>query len=148
MYAAVLVAHGLWRWVVLGAGVAAIVSALQGRGAGAPWQTAAAPYGRFFGIAVDIQVLMGAALFFVLSPLTTEAVNAAVGMPAGSELRYFGALHALIMAAVLIDVHVSAVFIRRAAGDAARYRRSVLLYGITLVLLIAGIPWWRPLLRL
>jgi hypothetical protein len=52
------------------------------------------------------------------------------------------------MTLVLFDVHLSARFIRKAHGDAGRHRRSIILYGQTLALILASIPWWRPLLRL
>jgi hypothetical protein len=48
----------------------------------------------------------------------------------------------------LVAVHLSAVFIRRGVGDRQRLNRSVLCYGLTLAVLLAGVPWWRPWWRL
>jgi hypothetical protein len=139
MYGYVLIAHGAWRWLVLAAGAAAVASALHGLARHAPWQPVAARWGRLFGIAVDIQALMGAALYFLLSPLTTG--------PAGTD-PYFGVTHAATMAGALVAVHVSARLIRRGRSDRARQRRAALFYGLTFLILLGGIPWWRPLLRL
>src|SRR5665213_4432425 len=148
MYRWLLIAHGLWRWAVILAGVAAVCSALWGWRRGQPWHGPATLCGRLFGVAVDIQVLMGAALYLVFSPMTTVALSVNGAAPSGTDMAFFGATHALIMIAVLFAVHLSAVFVRRGRNDAARLRRSVLCYGLTLLLLLAGVPCWRPWLRL
>jgi hypothetical protein len=139
MYVYVLIAHGIWRWVVLVAGAAAVGSALHGLSRRAAMQPVAGRWGRLFGVAVDIQVLMGSALYFLLSPLTTG--------PAATD-PYFGVVHAATMTGALVAVHGSAVLIRRGRTDRDRQRRSALLYGLTLLIILGGIPWWRPLLRL
>lgn len=76
MYPWVLAAHGAWRWIVLLAGAAATGSALYGLWRTTPWQPTGALCGRLFVIAVDIQVLLGAALYLVFSPLTTLGLSA------------------------------------------------------------------------
>jgi hypothetical protein len=104
-------------------------------------------FGRLFGIAVDIQFLMGASLYLIFSPLTNTALNLADSLPEGSDLKFFGVYHGIIMTVVFFDVHLSAVLIRRGKTDATKHRRSVLLYGQTLLAILCTIPWWRPLLR-
>jgi hypothetical protein len=148
MYRWLLSAHGLWRWPVIVAGVAAVGSALWAWRWRQPWHGAPALCGRLFGVAVDIQVLMGAALYLVFSPMTTIALRVNGVAATGTDMAFFGTTHALVMIAVLVAVHLSAVIVRRGYNDAARVRRSVLCYGLTLVLLLAGVPWWRPWLRL
>ena len=148
MYRWVLIAHGAWRWVVVAAGVALVVAALLGVWRRTAWSPATARLGRFFGIAVDIQVLMGATLYLVLSPLTNDAFSAAQSVAAGSDMQFFALRHALIMTFTLVAVHVSAVIVRRGRDDATRQRRAALCYGITLLILMSAIPWWRPWLRL
>jgi len=148
MYRWLLVAHGIWRWVVIFAGIAAVVCASWA------WQRRATAFGRcavcgrLFGIAVDIQVLMGAALYLVFSPMTNVAMRINGAAPSGTDMAFIGTTHALSMIAVLIAVHLSAVIVRRGRDDTARLRRSALCYGFTLLLLLIAIPWWRPWLRL
>jgi hypothetical protein len=148
MYEYVLLAHAWWRWVVLLAGCAAIYAAYRGLSRNLPWSGRGALYGRLFGTAVDIQFLMGASLYLIFSPMTNVALNVADGLPADSELRFFGVYHGLIMTVAFVDVHVSAVFIRRGRDDAAKHRRSIVMYGQTLIIIVCTIPWWRPLFRL
>lgn len=147
MYGIVLIAHGTWRWVVIAAGLAVLLSAARGWSRDAPWSGGASTFARLFGIAVDIQFLMGAALYLVLSPLTNEAMSAGVDAPVGSDLHFFGIIHGIVMSVAFIGVHLSSVLVRRGLTDAARYRRAILCYGLTLVVILGGIPWSRPLLR-
>jgi hypothetical protein len=70
------------------------------------------------------------------------------GLPEGSDLRFFGVYHGVIMTIAFLDVHISAVIIRRGLTDAARHRRSIILYGQTLLIIACAIPWWRPLFRI
>jgi hypothetical protein len=147
MYGIVLLLHGLWRWVVIFAGAAALASAALGLSSGAPWQTGAGRFARLFGIAIDVQVLMGAALYLLFSPLTNDVQRVGGGVAPDSDAHFFGARHALLMTGAFILVHVSAVLIRRTVPDAAKHRRALPLYGLTLLLVLAGIPWWRPLAR-
>jgi hypothetical protein len=148
MYRWLLVAHGIWRWAVIFAGVAAVACAWRA------WQrrsTSFGPcaiFGRLFSIAVDIQVLMGAALYLVFSPMTNVAMRINGTASSGTDMGFIGTTHALIMVAVLVAVHLSAVIVRRGHDDTARLRRSVLCYGLTLLLLLIAVPWWRPWLRL
>jgi len=148
MYRWLLIAHGTWRWVVILAGVAAVASALYALLRRAPWAPRSALLGRLFGIAVDVQVLLGAALYLVFSPMTTVAMSINGTAPVGSDMQFIGVTHALIMLGILVAVHLSAVFIRRGVGDRQRLNRSVLCYGLTLAVLLAGVPWWRPWWRL
>jgi hypothetical protein len=148
MYRWLLIAHGTWRWAVILAGVAAIASALDALMRHTPWQPRSALLGRLFGIAVDVQVLLGAALYLVFSPITTVAMSVNGAAPVRSDMQFIGVTHALIMLGILVAVHLSAVIIRRGAGDHQRLRRSALCYGVTLAILLAGVPWWRPWWRL
>ena len=147
MYDVVLTLHSYGRWVVILAGFTALGAAGWGLARGLPWDNVPKIVGQLFGIAVDVQFLLGAALYLLFSPMTTVALNVADGLPPGSELRFFGVYHGLVMTAAFLDVHVSAVFIRRASTERAKYRRSVILYGQALLIMLCAIPWWRPWLR-
>ena len=148
LYRGVLIAHSAWRWVVLIAGFAAVVNPIMRLSRQQAWAPLGPRLGRLFGIAIDIQVLMGAALYLLLSPLTTIVLNSiGTKLPPGSHLHFIVVEHPSIMIAAFILVHVSSMVVRRARSDAAHQRRAIIFYGVTLLLVLAGIPWWRPLLR-
>lgn len=141
LYRWALIAHSDWRWVVLIAGLATLVSALSGLSGERSWAAGGARTARFFGIALDIQVLIGVAMYLILSPLTTVALAAATS--------FFTVYHPAIMFTAFIAVHVSAVLVRRARSDAGHHRRALIFYGITWLMVLAGVPWgMRPWFRL
>jgi hypothetical protein len=147
MYSGLLVAHGLFRWVVIFAGVAAVGSAIWSLLRQELYEQRHAALGRLFVITVDVQVAMGATLYALFSPLTTLALDQGIAAPPGSEVHFFSSTHWQVMSVVLVCAHVSTALIRRAHGSEARLRRCAVCYGATLAVLIAGVPWWRPLLR-
>jgi hypothetical protein len=147
MYRGLLVAHGLFRWAVILAGLAAVGSAINSLRLREPYERRHAALGRSFVIAVDLQVAMGAVLYAVLSPLTTLGLEQGMTAPAGSEVHFFSTTHLQVMSLALVCAHLSSGLIRRGHDSGARLRRCVLGYGATLAVLIGGVPWWRPLLR-
>jgi hypothetical protein len=148
MYPYVLIAHNTWRWVVLGLGMLLLISVVRGLREQTPWGTGVALKARLFAIAVDLQLLGGVALYLVLSPLTTMARSNADSLQTASEQQFVGLAHGLVMVAAIALVHVAAVLVRKAGNDVTRHRLALGLYGPALLIIIAGTPWWRPLLRL
>lgn len=144
LYRWVLFAHSDWRWVVLIAGFATLASAMTGLSGERAWSAGGAKSARFFGIALDIQVLLGFSMYLILSPLTTVALAVTTTrLPA-----FFTAYHPAIMFTAFVAVHISSVLVRRAHSEAGRHRRALIFYGITWLLLLAGVPWGlRPWLR-
>jgi hypothetical protein len=149
MYTAFLVLHSWLRWLALGAGVAATAAAIGGdRG------SAAAPnrWGLIFLIAMDLQLVIGLLLYFVVSP-TMEAIRANMGEAMRSaQLRFFAVEHLSGMLVALVLVHAGRVLARRAATPAARRRRELICYGLATLIMLLSIPWpglpyGRPLLR-
>lgn len=148
LYRWVLIAHSAWRWVVLIAGFATLVIAVLRLSERRPWAPTGANLARFFGIAVDIQVLMGAALYLLLSPITTVMLGGTyTRLPRNSHAYFFVVVHPIIMIIAFIAVHISSALVRRARSDAGHQRRAIIFYGITLAIIVYGIPWFRPWLR-
>jgi hypothetical protein len=145
LYRWVLIAHSDWRWVVVISGLVTLLSAMGGLSGERPWAAGGAKPARFFGIALDIQVLLGVAMYLLLSPLTTVALaNASMKLPA-----FFTVFHPAIMFTAFIVVHISATLVRRARSDAGHHRRALIFYGITWLMVVAGVPWGlRPWFRL
>jgi hypothetical protein len=145
MYRSILIAHSLGRWLVLVAGATVVLVATARLRSGKPWAPIGPQLDRVFRIAVDVQVLIGAALYLILSPLTTVVLSTTVTrLPSDSDVEFFSVVHPAIMMAAFIGVHVSSVLTRRGRSDASRHRRSITFHGVTLLLILSGIPWWRP----
>lgn len=142
MYALVLLVHSWLRWAVLAAGLAA---ALGGRSRN---DTA----GKWFIILLDVQLLLGLLLYFVLSPFTKEALADFGGAMGNSQLRFFAVEHVFGMVIGTALAHVGRKKISRAPIE-RRGRLALIFYGLALLAILASIPWpgmpaGRPLFRM
>src|SRR5665648_837505 len=104
MYTGVLDLHSLIRWAVVILGVIAIIVALGGK----RWTPQQASLGRWFSIALDVQVVIGLILYFV-SPLGSHALGDMSTTMADPTARFFALEHGVIMiiAAALVHIGVS-----------------------------------------
>jgi hypothetical protein len=145
MYLPVLVLHSLLRWLVLVAGLLAVVRALTGLFGPRPWTPTDDRAGRLFTIALDVQVAIGLLLYGALSPVTRGAFEDLGAAMRNSTLRYWAVEHVALMLGALALAHVGRARIRRARLDAARHRQAAVFFGIALVLVFLAIPWpWMP----
>ena len=56
--------------------------------------------------------------------------------------------HTALMFLAVICAHVGGALSRKGRTDLMKYRGAAIAYTISLFLMLSGIPWWRPLLRL
>src|SRR5579862_8045149 len=137
MYTTVLVIHSWLRWVALVAGVGTVAALLKG----APAAARAERWSLLLLIALDIQMLLGLLLYFVLSPFTTAALqhfSAAMQNPAE---RFFAVDHVVMMFGAVILVHVGRVLGRKAPSADAKRMRLLICVGVAVLLMLGGIPW-------
>ena len=146
-YGQLLVAHNLIRWLVLIAGIIALVSAFGGWSGRKPMTAGVRRWGALFVATLDLQLLIGLILYFVASPITKAAFqNMAVAMK-DHEMRFFTVEHTTYMLIAIIAAHVGSFLSRKGRTDLRKYRGAVIGYGISLLVILAGIPWWRPMFR-
>lgn len=133
--------HNFTRWLVLLAGIATLVLAIRG-GAYGPAHRAA---GQAFVHSFSLQLLLGI-LLMAFSPFM-QSLWADPGAAMGQrETRFFVAEHWVGMTIALALAHIGSARVRRATSDAARHRQSLVFSGLSLLITLLSIPWWRPLL--
>jgi hypothetical protein len=147
LYPHLLAFHGLFRWVVLAAALAAIFVALSGWSGTKPASTNLQRLSVIFVIAMDIEFLTGLVLYFV-SPITRAALaNIGEAMKV-YEPRFFTLEHTALMFLAVVCAHLGGALSRKGRTDLMKYRGAAIAYTISLLLVLSGIPWWRPLLKL
>jgi hypothetical protein len=145
MYPVILALHNILRWVALILVLAAFVRAVIGWQSKLQWTNTDRKLGMFASISIDIQLLLGLLLYFFLSPLTRTAFmdfGAAMGI---SELRFFAIEHGFYMLLALVFAHLGSILPRKVENSTLKFKRAALWFGLTLVVILAGIPWGRPL---
>jgi hypothetical protein len=147
----VLVAHNLLRWAVLIFGLWAIFSAISGIVNKTNYTAADDKSNFFFMLSCDIQLLLGLILYFANSWF--ERLKDLGNNMKDAGNRFFTMEHGLLMIIAIILVHVGRVSVKKAPTSAAKHKRALIFFGLTVVLILAAIPWpfreaiTRPLLR-
>jgi hypothetical protein len=147
LYPHLLAFHGLLRWIVLAAAVAAIFVAFSGWSGTKPAGTNLRRFSIIFVIAMDIELLVGLLLFFGASPITRAALANLSEAMKQQESRFFTVEHTVLMLLAVICAHLGAALARKGRSDLMKYRGAAIAYTVSLLLMLGGIPWWRPLLR-
>jgi hypothetical protein len=145
-----LVLHNILRWAVLLFGLWTLFSAMSGIVTKRNYTTADSRSNFLFMLSCDIQLLIGLILYYSNSWLDRLKEP---GTMKDAYNRFFSLEHGLLMIIALVLVHVGRVSVKKANTPAAKHKRTLLFFGLAIVLILAAIPWpfretiARPLLR-
>lgn len=146
MYPTVLGLHNLVRWLVLLAGVWAVIVTWRGWLAGGTWTSNESRATKLFVGMLDLQFTLGLLLYFVFSPLTRAAFSDFGAAMRDAPVRYFVVEHVVIMVLAVAVAHVGAAKVKKASTDAERFQRAAVWLGIALAAVAGFVPWARPLM--
>ena len=136
----VLPIHNILRWAVLLFGVWTLISALTGVISKRNYTSGDNKANLFFMICCDIQLLIGLILYFNNSWFDNLKNNTSVVMKNGT-LRFFAMEHSLMMIIAWLLVHIGRSMVKRTDIDAVKHKRSLIYFGIALLIILAMIPW-------
>lgn len=143
MHAALLHTHNLLRWVVLFAGVFAIIKAVGGLSGDKPYAATRRATAMFMG-SVHLNLLLGL-LLFLFSPTVKASMRDMAATMADNDLRFIIAEHPTLMVLAAILVTFGSIFSKGRATDQARHKAAAIFMTITFVVILAGIPWQRAI---
>jgi hypothetical protein len=135
-----LIIHSILRWAVLLFGVLAVLGAIGAVASKRPYRSGDNKLSLFFMICCDIQLLLGLVLYF--TGMWFEKVKSGMGavMKDPAE-RFFAVEHALMMIIAWLLVHVGRSMVKRADTDAQKHKRTLIYFGIALLIILLMIPW-------
>jgi len=126
--------HNFIRWIVLFFILIVLVRAYTGWFGKKTWDKTDRIAGILFTSGIDIQLLLGIVLIFLRG--FSEI-----------EMRfYMEHIGPMILAAVL--GHVGSALSKKAELDVDKHRKVAIWFTLTLLVILASIPWTRPLIRL
>jgi uncharacterized membrane protein YphA (DoxX/SURF4 family) len=135
-----LIIHSILRWAVLLFGLWALINALTGVMAKRNYGATDNRAGLLFMISCDIQLLAGLILYFNGMWFNMLRSNAKEVMH-DSATRFFAMEHALMMIIAWLLVHIGRSMVKRAGTDAQKHKKSLIYFGIALLIIVAMIPW-------
>jgi hypothetical protein len=140
--------------LVLIFGILAIVRTVSGWLRKKTWTARDARAGAVFTGLLDLQVLLGIILYIYPGTYTRMAFAGFGAAMANPTVRFFSVEHIAVMLIAAIVAHVGWALAKNAPAEIARFRRAAIGFAVSIVLILAAIPWpaiagyGRPLLRL
>lgn len=131
-YTVVLAIHNIVRWIVIILAILALARAYIGWLGRKNWTGTDRMVGVLFTSMMDLQLLLGLILFFV------------VGVGRGPFLYE----HVIPMVVAVILSHIGSARARRLEDDTAKHRQAAIWYTLAVLVVLISIPWppRRPLL--
>jgi hypothetical protein len=141
MYSALLTVHSWLRWLVLLAALLVLVRAIAGVTQRRPWTPADDSAAKWFGISLDVQMLIGLIIYFFLSPFTMSAWSDIGGAMRDATTRFIVIEHQFGMIIAVALAHIGRSRIRKSHEGARRHRLALIFFGLAVVIVVASIPW-------
>ena len=139
MYQFMLQFHSGLRWLILLAVVVSVIKSIYGL-------FSSGHYGKIDRIAsisfvmlMRIQFLIGLVLYFFLSPYTTRFT---FNMSDATE-RFWSVEHILVMFFAVGAAEMGSSISKKSDDDQVKFRFQAIFFGISLILMLIGIPWSR-----
>jgi hypothetical protein len=145
MYPILLGLHNIARWAALILGIVVTVQAFSGWFGKREWSVRDRKLGAYFGMTMDIQLLLGLLLFIVFSPITRSAFQDFGAAMQVSDVAFFLVEHPFAMLLAVVFAHVGSIQARKAPDSPARFKRAAIWYTLAVLLMILGMPWGRPI---
>ena len=146
MYTGLLHTHNMFRWLVLITLVIAVVFAFIGWLKKREWSKKDNTTGLLLTIFMDIQFLVGIIMYAFVSPVTKAAFNDFGAAMKNDDLRFYAVEHILMMLIALVLVHIGRAKSKKTSAPWKKHRAAAIFYGISLLLILAAIPWGRALM--
>ena len=151
MYVAIVIIHSWLRWLVLLAGINALLRAIGGARSGRSWLPGDEQAGRWLIILFDIQFLLGLMLYAGLSPETQRAFSDFGAAMRDAAQRFWAVEHITGMVVAAALLHIGRARARK-APEVKRHRIVAIFFGLALLAVLLSIPWpgtpaGRPLFR-
>jgi hypothetical protein len=152
MYASVLFLHSWLRWLVVLFALIALGRAIAGATGRRPWLPADDRAANLFLRTLDLQVLLGLLLYFVLSPITRGALSDFGGAMQVDATRFWAVEHVFGMLAATALAHIGHKRVQRIQDHGRKHRVTAIFFALALIAIMAAIPWpgtvyERPLVR-
>ena len=138
MYSILLSSHNLLRWAFLAVALIAIFKAINGLRGNNPFTPGDKKLGGILVGLAHTQLLIGIILWFI-----SPAVQGALAKGMALQLME----HPLTMIIAVVLIQIGRIKSKKAYADVDKHKRSLIYYGIALVLILSRIPWGSPMFR-
>ena len=140
MYDLLLTIHNLVRWFFLAAALYALFKAVKGVSGNAVYSKSDMTAGALLVAAAHTMLLLGIILWFISPNVQAALAQMAVSMK-DKAARFILIEHPLTMIIAVALIQIGRIRSKKAYADIDKHKRSLIFYGIALVLVLSRIPW-------
>ena len=142
MYVILKGIHNITRWLVLLAGLWAIISSFSGLIGKRTWSSADRTAGLAFSALFGIQLILGLILYGI-SPVVRAGMMDYAN--AATQVKFFTVYHLVIMFIAFILAQLGYSRSKKATTDGAKFRMAAIFFTLSMLLTLMMIPWgFRP----
>ncbi len=146
MYDLLLSTHNLLRWLFLVTLIAVIFKSIAGIQKKSPYSPSDKKIGGILVALAHTQLLIGLILLLI-SPTIAELMKDMASTMHDKVNRAKLVEHPITMILAVVLIQVARIRVKKAYADEDKHKRSLILNGIALLLVIYMIPWHTPLFR-
>ncbi|MDI9356320.1 MAG: hypothetical protein QM536_04740 [Chitinophagaceae bacterium] len=96
---------------------------------------------------LDIQLVLGIGLYFFLSPISMKGLENIGEAMKDSTTRFWTVEHFSMMLVAIVLAHIGKIKIQKEMADPRKFKLQALYFFACLLLIIAGIPFERWIVR-
>ena len=141
MYTTVLFTHSWMRWLLLILALLLVIRSIAGLIGGSQYKSMDKTLAKTFFWVLNIQLLLGVALYAGLSPLTRGAFSDMAAAMGNSAIRFFVAEHFVTALLAIGAGHFGISRAGKASEDRKKHLYMLIGSGLCLALMLALIPW-------
>ena len=128
--------HSFLRWIVLILLLAAIIKSLSGLMSKRAYAPSDNKISLFLLISTHTQLLVGLALYFMSSKVMFNSSTMQ-----NNIARFFTVEHSTMMLIAIALITIGRISSKKAATDAAKFKKAFWFFLIALLVILAAIPW-------
>ncbi len=136
MYNFLLHFHSGLRWIVLLVVVVIILKSLVGFFSGSAYKKFDSIIAASFVGMMHLQFILGIILYFFYSPYVTYEMSDA-------QSRFWSVEHTSLMLLAVVVAQIGRTLSKKTQKGQVKFRFQFIFFGISLVLMLLGIPWDR-----
>lgn len=140
LYNFTLILHSWNRWIILIAGLLAVILAILALVKKQEYSKTNKVTSLVFISSLHFQLVIGILLYFVLSPITLEALSNFGAAMKNSDVRYWAVEHSFVNIIAIIIAQVGSILVRRKSSSSAKHKATLIWFGISFILILAMIP--------
>ena len=140
MYSTLLIAHSLFRWLVLGSLLYATGRAWQGYMSGSVFTKTDNSFRHWTATLAHIQLLIGLTLYGI-SPVVKAFLVHVSESVRHLNTAFFGVVHIGFMLVSIVVLTIGSALAKRRPTDREKFRTIALWFSVALLLIFLAIPW-------